>query len=348
MAGNPPLVAFMGDDEYRRHKNMKKLIRALEADSWVVETVSFGKEDTRQAWERVSAPGSVFIKQKKVVVLSSECITLSLKDDPWATKIEERVAAHVKSPSEDLVYILDTKQKKPALKKKDGFLVVPLRKVDPHWVMSWMLPPFYKMDDRAVEHSIEVASEYGKKLSPQLAKVVVQFCGNDLGIIENEVRKYAIYATSQGSNEIRKEHVQGLIVQMDEVQMGPFLEAVGKVDSKTVSHYLTWIRSTHGQDPTMKTCLFLSNTATKWFLSAKLHEAGVKPDEAAHELGANPWFYKNQLLPHAKRWGSKNLSQLLRALASVERSVLNGSISPWDMFESKVLHACRSVSLGRD
>jgi len=179
---------------------------------------------------------------------------------------------------------------------------------------------------------------YGMTIRPALAHAVIARVGSDLGMLAFEVEKMVLLAQAAGVTAIEPEQIKGAIAPIAEAAVAPIVDALATRNQKRLSKALASIRRTSKTDPTMRICRLLGSSVTRWIQAA--HLDNLPPRAAATELGINPWFFENKVLPPARLWGKAGTVRLAADLAASERAVLNGAVSPWTVLTARLLAAC--------
>jgi|SaaInlLV_10m_DNA_2_1039722.scaffolds.fasta_scaffold05902_4 DNA polymerase III delta subunit len=180
--------------------------------------------------------------------------------------------------------------------------------------------------------------DQGMTIRPALASALVSRVGSDLGMLAFEVQKMVLLAQTAGVTAIEAEQVKGAMAPIAEAAVAPIMDALATRNRKRLSKALAQIRRTSRGDPTMRICRFLGSSVTRWVQAA--HLDNLPPRAAAGELGINPWFFENKVLPPARLWGKAGTVRLAADLAASERAVLNGAVSPWTVLTARLLAAC--------
>jgi hypothetical protein len=148
----------------------------------------------------------------------------------------------------------------------------------------------------------------------------------------------SLLADARGTAVLDKDVVKGAMASIEEASVGPIIEALAVRSRKRLSRALVRVRKTSRYDPTMRVCRFLGSSVLRWLQAA--HLDALPPKAAASELGLNPWYFENKILPPARRWGKAGTIQLASDLAASERAVLNGAVNPWVVLTTRLLAAC--------
>jgi hypothetical protein len=182
-----------------------------------------------------------------------------------------------------------------------------------------------------------------KALDAKLAEALVNAVGPDLGIVSFELSKMAALARAHGRDYISLSDVKAMVRGSSDLDLGPFRTAMKQRNGPKLAAAMDRIRRTSTTDPVM---LMLrakggpADLAMTWLRAAVLLERGAEPGEIASRLSVPEWAAERDIIPAARRWGSKRLRRLISELARVDRGVLLGAPSPWAACEVSLLLGC--------
>jgi len=184
---------------------------------------------------------------------------------------------------------------------------------------------------------MDIIEKSGYEIKENLALAVVKRVGTDLGVLRWEAKKYMM-CVEQGKKEITPQIVSGCISELSEIQGTELVEAVAMGDMKHFLKICTRIETTSSTDQTMSVCngLLLYNLV-QWIDVGLRLESKQTATRIAEDLGKNPWFIENMIIPKVKRIGVKRIRQLLRHLYWCEDNVRNGGREPWVKFKAGVV-----------
>ena len=197
----------------------------------------------------------------------------------------------------------------------------------------WELAP------HGVAFGIATAKAMGTPVSKSLVESLVARVGADLPVIYWEIKKASVLAALEGSSSIEAQHVKKTLAPIAEVGPDSLIDPIEKLQAKKFLQAAMRVQNHAGKDPTMWTSAILSKRILLWLAVAHAFETNVPMDSLAARLEKNAWYLKNQVLPPAKRWGSKGCAELLSALAASERSVKTGAAAPFNQLVSLVVGA---------
>lgn len=203
---------------------------------------------------------------------------------------------------------------------------------------NFPLPTTWKAGDVATAFLQEEAQRYGQQFPLPLATALTQRSGTDLGVLAYEVEKISILAKLDGVSVIEAKHVSRGMAPIAEASVLPITDALAMKQPKRLVKALAELKRTTKEDQTMRVSGLVASSAMKWMQAAYLD--ALPPKAAAEELGVNPWYFEQKILPAAQRWGKLGTVRLIADLAVAERAVLNGALDPWVVLTSRLLHAC--------
>ncbi|MBQ73235.1 MAG: hypothetical protein CMJ67_10065 [Planctomycetaceae bacterium] len=183
-------------------------------------------------------------------------------------------------------------------------------------------------------------------LSTDLAKAMIGVMGVDLGVLSYEMSKVTALVRSQGGKQITSAEVKAVVKGHIGVDMQPVRDALASRHTAKMAKALVTLRRKSVTDPTM---LLLrarggpADLAYRWLQAALLLDRGTTPQQIGAMLGSPSWVTERVTIPAARKWGTRNLANLVRDLAHVDRGVLRGVPAPWVACEAALLRGCSSV-----
>lgn len=320
MSKNPPILIASGSEDLLRQRFIRDIVTAKEAEGWETDKVDGLEEGAVR--DALDGSGLFSTRMSLVVVSNPHKVDLDLL----------KAHAEVKKPETVLLLEVDGS---PNARTKFG-----------KWVKGDMSkhhrgfpkPKEWEAPKYAADFVEEEARRHGKSISPALAGALVKRVGTDLGMLSFEVLKLDLLM-DEDEKVIEAKHVKGTMAQIAEASLGPILDALSSRNEKELSKALARLRATTKSDPTIRVARFLGASVVKWMQVA--HLDSLPPSVAARELGLNPWYFENKVLPVAKRWGKSGTLRLVSDLATAERAVLRGAIDPWSILTVLLLTNCR-------
>lgn len=317
----PSVLAVSGGQDLLRLRFLRNVVETQRAAGW--DVVEIDGEDALAVRDALDGGGGLFDQAKTLAVVSNpNKVNLDL------------LQAHHEAKDYETTLLLHIEGEPDGRTKFGKFVKKTLIKVH----KGFSKPDEWEEPEVATAFVIEEAKLHGYTIRPALARALVDRVGTDLGMLSFEMQKMALLAQATGAKAIDKEEVKGGMAPIAEAAVGPIIEALAARNRKRLSKALDRVRRTSKYDPTMRVCRFLGSTVLKWVQAA--HLENLPPKAAATELGLNPWYFENKILPPARRWGKQGTVQLATDLAASERAVLNGAVSPWAVLSTRLLAAC--------
>jgi len=186
------------------------------------------------------------------------------------------------------------------------------------------------------------AKRHGLTIASGLEEAIVNLTGDDLGVVAWEIFKVAALARAKSTVQITSELIsQTIRMAVTTPDLSALVESLGNRDGKTLARTLA--RFGHGDDPTMLLLRAKGGPVDAILTWLRICDASQQDaDYLANVLGVHAWQLKNRDLPAVKRWGKERLRGLLKALAEIERAIVEGRCpNPWLACQSVFLNAVR-------
>lgn len=318
----PPLLVASGGQELLRRRFVAQVVTTQKAAGWtVLEVDGSVPTDVQDALD-----GDPFAPRETLaVVMDPEKIDLELLERHHTSKdYQTTLLLHIEG--------------EPDGRTKFG------KAVKASWASvhkSFPLPTDWQAPKVGAEFVQAEAVRLGFQFPADLAQVLVERSGTDLGLLSFEVQKITMLAGLDGAKTLGLKHVAGGIAPIAEASVFAISDALAVQQSRKLLKALQALKRTSKDDPTMRVCRVLGTSVTKWLQAISLD--ALPPKAAAEELGVNPWYFETKILPAARRWGKTGTVQLVADLAVAERAVLNGACDPWVVLSSRLLAACRGT-----
>jgi len=191
----------------------------------------------------------------------------------------------------------------------------------------------------AADFGVSIAKAMGTPITKALSTSLVGRVGTDLATLWWEIKKASMLAGLEGSPTIEATHVKRVMAPISEVGPEALIAPLEALSAKKFLAAALRVQQYAGKDPTMWTCALLSKRVLLWLAVSHAHENKISLDLVAQRLGKNSWYLKNQVLPPARKWGSKGCASLLSALAEAENSVKAGAVAPFNSLVCQVVRA---------
>jgi DNA polymerase-3 subunit delta len=235
----------------------------------------------------------------------------------------EAVGEYAKAPSPDCTLLLvggkiDKRRKVVAQARKEGWLVQcdPLaRRELTQWIQAF-------------------ARERDGKLGYEVADLVAELTGPELGPVVDAVERLTLYA---GQREVTEDDVAQCLVKLRPTEVWALTDAVGRRDLAAALVALNAVF-----DPRDATRLVgvLAWSARQLLKFEAALRGGASPDEAARHAGAPP-FKARDLADQVRRTTRGSLEAWLEVLSGVDLGLKGGTRRPAQaVFEHAILQAC--------
>lgn len=322
----PPILLAYGGDEYRLRRFVRGVRSQYETGGFTPLDVS--GDDHGHLSQILSTTGVVF--DNKVL-----CVIQTKADKVPVSLLTEH--GQDKDPVVVLFLVLSGVEKPPAVLTDH---------VPKSATRVFGSPPFYKLEDFAVDFVQDEVKSLGCTIAGDLATALVRKVGTDLGTLDYEVLKACHLTKAGGGKDVTPAIVRLSMAPLVESDGTTVVEALGARNARRLCQELDRYRFTKGGDPTIELCgRVLSPTVLRWLQAAHMSESGVSPGAAAGRIGSNPWYWENRVLPQARAWGVRGSYELLRVIAQAQGHVFQGSLSPWTFLESGLLRCCAGTKV---
>jgi DNA polymerase III delta subunit len=209
----------------------------------------------------------------------------------------------------------------------------------------------YKHEEYAIKFAVNEAKRLNISISTDLAEALVAKVGTDLGMLHFELLKVAAYMAGLGEGpSVSATHIRATLAVLGEASVAPLSDAVGKASVRAVVREMDRLSREHpaptSSARTLAVCGWLGGQATKWLHAAALDKDGAAETEASSRMSVPPYVYSKFILPVARRWGIKNLTRLIRTVASAETAAKSSHINPWIELETGLVSACKAAVTG--
>jgi DNA polymerase-3 subunit delta len=249
--------------------------------------------------------GDLFSTGKRLVIVRDWLASHS------AAENEEFVELVEETPDETIVVVAES----AAPDKRQAATKKLTKKADKHW-------SFEAFDPGAAARWLTTeAPKRDAKLSPALARQMVEAVGTDLWTLSNELDK--LTAAAKGKPAITDKMVEMLVVAETEGNVWTMVDALSKGDSASAVKEFT--RLTDDGEPPLKT--FGMIVRQYRILLGMKSLAGSSPDAAAKQLGIHP-FAAKQAARFTERFTEEDLKQVFDELAELDFQMKTGRREP--------------------
>ncbi len=205
--------------------------------------------------------------------------------------------------------------------------------------LSWEAPKPWQEREVASKFLQAEVARLGGTISEDLALLMVKSSGGDRWLVSQEALKLVTYLKAVSSPDMvaTREAAVAVTAPLASQVMDDLMTAVARGDAAGTSKFIGSLED----DAVIGVCSIVSGAASRWlYVAAALSRGDMSEDDMAARLSQHPYVFKQNILPHAKRWGVRGSARLVRDLARVERSVKSGRISPRLSLESVLLAHC--------
>jgi len=311
------VLLVSGNQVFLRKRLLHKLLASKDAAGWRVVSADAGE---RGAIVHAKSGDMFFDGDIVIVVVNSQKADVRLYRE------------HIKSKSK-VVLVLEHDGKVKGNTKFGKWA----KELGPKWHQAFNASDqSWKQEEEAVAFAVkEAKGEHGLELSVPLAKAMVTRIGSDCGVLVFELRKIAALASLTDSKAVLPVHIREAKAELLEASVGPLLDALQAKNRKGVVRQMDLIYATSKSDPTIRVVRSIKYSALLWLKATTLDN--LPPKAAAAELGINPWYFQNKVLPVARSWGKVRVIRLIRVLAASERAVFGGYQRPWVFFGASLM-----------
>lgn len=320
----PPVTVIAGTQDFFRRRELQAAATAADRAGRRVERM-VGSD--RDALSRLLSATGVFFSDKVLVIVHQP-------DGCDA----EMLIPHGTQTDNDVAVLLHYEGDLEKARKKSTMAQV-AAKIDKRFTANFLAPKPWEAQEYAEKFVQKEARRLKLSIDAPLVTNLVTIVGSDLGVLAYELSK--AHAVCRGNNtmEVTGPLLRQSIAAISEAGAQPVVEHLGARNVGRLARALTAMRRTHASDPTMKGIAFVGRNILQWLQAASLISAGISPEEISREMEVNPWIFRNKISPIAKKWGEKNLANLLSDLADIERGIKSGHVNPWVEFESALIKA---------
>ena len=339
-----PVFVLTGTDDFMRERELWKARRAA------------GR--TNRRWVRLSEGDSAglasllaasdFFEDRTMVVLLADGGGRK-KGQGWTDADIALLTRHhqdnAKVTEVDTAIVVVSHSAPPA-KDAPGFVGQMVALVGKGRHLTWEAPKPWQEREVAAKFLQAEVARLGATMPEDLALLMVKTCGADRWLVSTEALKLVTLLAAEGraGGVVTRADVQGVVAPLAGGAIEDLMSGVAAGSAVMVSKSVSALAA-DGDGPPIAACAAVASAVTRWLHAASaLRTEGVTEDEVASRLGVSPYSFKQNILPHAKRWGVRNLTALLRDVAFVERASKQGRVSPWISLETALLRHCARLA----
>jgi DNA polymerase-3 subunit delta len=302
-----PVFVITGDEEFLKRRTLAALQAVIvgESDpSFAVSSYPGDKADF--AAIRGELDTLPFLCEARLVVVEQA--------DPFVTKFRAMLEKFVEKPATSGVLVLDVKSWPSNTK---------LAKLVPETAtFVCKAPAAYKLAGWCAEWA---KAHYGKKLPTNAAELLVDLVGPQMGLLDAELNKLAIYAGERPGIELAD--VDALVGRSRAANVFKIMDAVG--DGKPAAALTILSELFEEGEAELAILGALGAQLRRLALAARLHRQGAPLDNAMDRAGVAKWPQaRDSAVKQLKHLGWNRLDKLYDWLVEVDQGMKGGSPLP--------------------
>ena len=302
-----PIYVVTGDEDFLKRRVLAALQSVVvgEADpSFALSSYPGDKADF--AAIRSELDTLPFLCESRLVVIEQA--------DTFVTKYRGTLEKYTEKPATNGVLVLDVKSWAGTTK---------LAKLVPDAAtIVCKGPAAYKLTGWCVDWA---KSQYGKKLPANAAELLVELVGAQMGLLDSELEKLAIYAGERPS--IEKADVDALVGRSREANVFKIMDAVGDGNPEAALTILSELLEEG--DAALQILGALGFQLRKLGMTARLHKLGAALEDAMDQCGIAKWPQaRDSTRKQMKHLGWNRLDRLFDWLIEADMGMKGGSPLP--------------------
>jgi DNA polymerase-3 subunit delta len=317
-----PVYVVHGDESFLKRQvitALRGILLGTQDDAFGLSTFSGEKADFASVHDELQT--LPFLGTRRLVVIEEA--------DPFVTRSRTYLEKYVAAPAASGVLVLDVKSwpsntKLAKLVPADAAIVCksPAAYKLPQWCMRW------------------ATERHGKHLSASAAQLLVDLVGADMGQLDQELTKLAIYVGA--AKEIKDEDVDKLVGSSRAENTWKIFDAIGAGQAGAALTILDRLFD-QGEEP-MRMLGAFSMQLRRLAQAARLNEQGQSIGRALDQVGIPPFAQKGceQQLRHL---GRRRVNRLYDWLLEVDLGLKGSSqLPPRTLLERLVVQLARKSS----
>lgn len=170
---------------------------------------------------------------------------------------------------------------------------------------------------------IQRAKEYGFRMQPAAAQLLVSLAGTDLERLSSELEKLMAYAGDSGV--IEEHHISTMVGRSSPVRIFDLLDSVARRQVERSLVELT--RLLDQGDPPLMVLAMLTRQARNLLQFLLLRQQGLTPAEIQRKLGIHP-FVMRKLQSQINHWSRSDATAALLQCIETETAIKTGRLDP--------------------
>ena len=290
-----PIYILVGDENYFADNIVKLLTSKLVTkDSKDFDYFKFYGNEVNE---------DQVIDASKRFPLAGNYNFIIVKDAKSISKNFDKLTSYIESPNYKTILVLsfinqsfDKRKRIYSLSKKNG-LVFESKKIYENQIFNWIN---------------EVAEEKKIKLHPKSTQIIIDFIGNNLSQIENELDKLKI--NSKPQDVIRPEEVESIIGFSKEYNFFELTKHIGKRNFIKTIEIIEYMSSNSVKYP----LTLLVSSIFYFFNKLFLYHSLDNKREASKIMGVNPYFIEEYKLA-SPNYSMKDISKIFNYLLEADK-----------------------------
>lgn len=302
-----PIYVVTGDEDFLKRRVLAALQAQLlgESDpSFALSTYPGDKADF--AAIRSELDTLPFLSDCRLVIVEQA--------DPFVTKFRSILEKYVEKPADKGVLVLEVKSWPSTTK---------LAKLVPEAAtIIGKTPPTYKLGAWCVEWA---KTAYGKKLAGPASQLLLDLVGPQMGLLDAELEKLAVYVGEKGS--IEGADVDLLVGRSRSANVFKIMDAVGDGKPREALTILSELFE-EGEAP-VGILGALGSQLRKLALAARIHKQGTPLEDAMDRAGVAKWPQARESTQKQLRsLGWNRIDKLYDWLVECDQGMKGGSVLP--------------------
>ena len=236
-------------------------------------------------------------------IFSGEYNFIVLKDAKNISKNFDKLTSYIESPNLKTILVLyfinqslDKRKRIYSLSKKNG-LAFESKKIYDNQIFNWIN---------------EVAIKKKIKLHPKSIQIIIDFVGNNLSQIENELDKLKI--NSEKDDVIRPDEVESIIGFSKEYNFFELTNHIGKKNFSKTIEIIEYMSTNSNKYP----LTLLISSVFYFFNKLFLYHSVENKREASKIMGVNPYFIEEYKLA-SSNYSMKDISKIFNYLLEADK-----------------------------
>ena len=295
-----PIYILVGDENYFADNIIKLLTsKVVNDDSKDFDYFKFYGNEISEDQVIDAAKRFPLVGEYNFVVLKDAKSVLDNSD----SKNFDKLISYIESPNLKTILVLsfinqslDKRKRIYSLSKKNG-LAFESKKIYDNQIFNWIN---------------EVALNKGIKLHPKSIQIIIDFVGNNLSQIENELDKLKI--NSEKDNVIRPYEVESIIGFSKEYNFFELTKHIGKKNFSKTIEIIEYMSTNSNKYP----LTLLISSIFYFFNKLFLYHSVENKREASKIMGVNPYFIEEYKLA-SPNYSMKDISKIFNYLLEADK-----------------------------